>query len=312
MLVGHRDGVLAPERRLPGEHLEQDDAGRIQVGSRVDALAARLLWGEVLGRSHDRAGLGDRRRGLRDRPRDSEIHDLHLAVGGDHDVARLDVAVHDPGTVRILERRQDLCGDARGLVLRQRALGDDVFEKPAIHVFHDDEGDLRLIALRVEDGLLAGVEDAHDGGMRHLGGILCLTAKAGAEGGVAREGRFEQLDGDASTEAGVRSEPDVGHAATSDQCANLVSAGEQAHALIHAVCHDPSPVSRPRMPRRVYPVDLGQPSVVRMTPIRGSSEATDPSRSQDSGSATRASGRPRARCRTPRCKLRQSSPSCRP
>ena len=42
---------------------------------------------------------------------DAEVGDLHLAVGGDQDVARLDVAVHDAVAVRVAQRGGDLRGD---------------------------------------------------------------------------------------------------------------------------------------------------------------------------------------------------------
>ena len=162
MLVRDGNRVFAAERRLAGEHLEQHDAGRVEVAARVDAFAARLLGREILRGAHDGAGLGDGCGRLGDRARDPEVHDLDLAVAGDHDVARLDVAVHDPGAVRVLERGQDLAGDPHGLVFGQRALGDDVFEQSAVDVLHDDERDLRLVAARVDDGLFAGIENAHD------------------------------------------------------------------------------------------------------------------------------------------------------
>ena len=40
--------------------------------------------------------------------REAEVHDLDDAVGPDHDVLRLEVAVDDPGTVRRLERGRAL------------------------------------------------------------------------------------------------------------------------------------------------------------------------------------------------------------
>ena len=45
-------------------------------------------------------------------------------------------------------------------------------------------------------GLFAGVEDAHDRGVRHLRGGLRLEAEARAERGVVRERRLQELDRD--------------------------------------------------------------------------------------------------------------------
>jgi hypothetical protein len=44
-----------------------------------------------------------------------EIQHLHLAVGGQHDVRRLQIAMDDPFLVRRLDGVDDLAGDAQRL-----------------------------------------------------------------------------------------------------------------------------------------------------------------------------------------------------
>ena len=116
------DLVLRLERPPARQHLVEDHAGGVDVGAGVDRLAERLLGREVLGRAEDDAGLGQRlpaALGL-GHLGDAEVEDLDhvaLAVALDqHDVLRLEIAVHDAGRVRVVEPAEDLALD------RQRAL----------------------------------------------------------------------------------------------------------------------------------------------------------------------------------------------
>ena len=67
---------------------------------------------------------------------------------------------------------------------------------------------------------------------------LGLLTETGAERGVVRERRFEQLDRDTAAEAGVGAGVDIGHSAAPEQFADLVAAGEQTHVCRHPICHD--------------------------------------------------------------------------
>ena len=187
MLIGDRRGALSAERGPTGEQLEEDDAGRVEVGASVDGLAACLLGREILGGAEHGTGLGDRRGVVRDGARDAEVHHLDLAGLGDHDVARLDVAVHEERPVAVFQCREYLRDDAHGFGLLDRAVGDDVLEEPSVDELHHDVGDLLLIAQLVDRGLLARVEDPDDGRMRHPGGLLGLLAEHQAEPRVGRE-----------------------------------------------------------------------------------------------------------------------------
>ena len=129
------------------------------------------------------------------------------------------------------------CGDADGLGGVEGPLADDVFEEAALDVLHDDEGHLHLVPLRVAHRLFSGVEDADDGRVGHAGGGLGLLAEAGAEGGIGGERRLHQLDRDAAAEPGVGADVHVGHAAPTDQLADLVPVGEEVNALSHTFSH---------------------------------------------------------------------------
>ena len=111
--AGHRDGrgAVALPRPVPGQHLEQDDAERVDVRRRRGRLAAGLLGAEVVDRPERRAG--QRHLGLGERPGDPEVGDLDPAVAADQHVARLDVAMDDAARVGRVERPRDLgcrCG----------------------------------------------------------------------------------------------------------------------------------------------------------------------------------------------------------
>jgi hypothetical protein len=97
-------------------------------------------------------GLGHGGAALGDGPGDAEVHHLHLARGGDHDVAGLDVAVHDAGAVGDLQRAADVGGDLQRPLGQQPALLEQqVAQRPPLDVLHDDE--------RGAVGVLAGVVD---------------------------------------------------------------------------------------------------------------------------------------------------------
>ena len=93
-------GRLSPERRPPGEHLVEDGAERVDVRGGPDRsrLADHLLGGHVAGRAHPSTAQGQGRLSV-EVPRQPEIGDLGRAVGGEQDVGRLQIAVHDPALV---------------------------------------------------------------------------------------------------------------------------------------------------------------------------------------------------------------------
>jgi hypothetical protein len=79
---------------------------RARSGGQVGGRAQQVTGGEV---------------GLPGRRGDPEVEHLHLALGGQEDVARLDVAVDDPRAVGRLERVGDRRHDPGRLARRHRA-----------------------------------------------------------------------------------------------------------------------------------------------------------------------------------------------
>ncbi len=109
---------------LAGNHLQQHHAEGPDVGAPVDGLAAGLLGAHVGGgaeqctdgghRRGDRRGVGQPRRAARagrvpfERLGQAEVEQLDLAVGGEHHVGRLEIAVDDAAVVSRFEAPRDL------------------------------------------------------------------------------------------------------------------------------------------------------------------------------------------------------------
>ena len=106
VLHRHGDLVLALERDVAGEHLEEHDPERVEVGLAGDGPPERLLGRDVVRRA-EHAAVGGQAL-LVQRARDPEVGDLRRALLVDEDVLRLDVAVDDLALVGGAERAGDL------------------------------------------------------------------------------------------------------------------------------------------------------------------------------------------------------------
>ena len=70
-----------------------------------------MTWREILRGADHIPGIGHRRT-LIESSRDAEVHYLHIAGIGDHDVPRLDVAVDDAFLMRVIQGIEDSTDDA--------------------------------------------------------------------------------------------------------------------------------------------------------------------------------------------------------
>ena len=108
---------VGQEREPAREHLVAHDAQGVDVGAMIDVRVGRDLLRRHVGRGADRhaeRGLGAGGGGVAQRARDAEIGDERVSVGEQH-VVRLDVAMHDPGAVRLGERIGDFAKQPDGL-----------------------------------------------------------------------------------------------------------------------------------------------------------------------------------------------------
>ena len=97
----------------------------------------------------------------------AEVKDFHVAVRPQHDVFRLDVAVHDPTRVRSRQCARDLTRDHEGFIDRQRAALEPLPQRLAIDELADDEGSAVHIAEIVDDEDVRMVERRRGDALRH-------------------------------------------------------------------------------------------------------------------------------------------------
>ena len=120
------DGVVARKRTPSADHLEDDHAERVEIGAAVD-VAREILFGRgVAGRADqahaDSAWHAHRHvRARRHEPRDAEVQHLRAAVGAQHHVRRLQVAMNHALRVRGRQRIRQLPRHFHRLGHRQRA-----------------------------------------------------------------------------------------------------------------------------------------------------------------------------------------------
>src|SRR5947209_5986954 len=105
--------------RAPRHHLVYHDTEAEDVAARINRHASRLLWRHIVHGAHHQprrsiyslrgwpfAISGERL--LLGQFSEAEVEHLHVAVGPEHDVLRLDVTMDDPGGVRRRERARRL------------------------------------------------------------------------------------------------------------------------------------------------------------------------------------------------------------
>src|SRR5699024_2020365 len=105
--------VVVGEHRTAGEHLVQDTSEGVQVAGGGGCQPAHLFGGHVGVCAQGCAGLGEAGDVGAQDGGDPEVQDLHRAVVGHHDVAGLEVTVHDGDCVRLGQDRADLGGHRR-------------------------------------------------------------------------------------------------------------------------------------------------------------------------------------------------------
>ena len=140
------------ERRVAGQHFVEHDAQREDVRALVDRLGHADFRRQVARRADELAGAGELLREVRAGQRDTEVGDLHLAARRHHQVAGLDVPMHDALVVRggkalggLVDDLQRV-GDVELLLalqyLRQALALDELHDEERLFVLLSDEVDL--------------------------------------------------------------------------------------------------------------------------------------------------------------------------
>jgi hypothetical protein len=140
-------------------------------------------------------------------PGETEVKDLHPALGGDHDVVGFQVAVDDAVAVGVGERLGDRDRGADPFPDRHRPAADAVPQGLPLDQLHDQELDPVLLADLVDDG---------DAGV--VQGRRRLRLAAEPQDPFARPGPFRRqyLDRDVPVQLGVEGLPGQPHASLAD------------------------------------------------------------------------------------------------
>ncbi len=154
------------ERAVTGQHLIEQAAKRPDICALVDLLAERLLGRHVGHRPHH--DICPRQVSGALQPGQTEVHDLGLAFGCEHDIGRLDIPMDDSFAMRFRQSFSDLESDVKDLINPECPLGDLRLEASP---FDKGHGDIRLAVL------LPDLIDSADVGMVQGGGCLGLADK---------------------------------------------------------------------------------------------------------------------------------------
>ena len=212
----HVIGAAGERPTVPVSISIEHAAERVDVGAPVDLLALDLLGRHIRGRADDLPGARQLRvAGGGGELGQAEVDQLRrlavLGVGREQDVGRLEIAMHDAGGVRRVEAPAQPLRDGERALDRQRPALDEVGERLAAHVLHDDER--RIADDEIEEARHVRVLDGGD--------RLRLVLEALAELGVGEQLRLEQLDGHAHADGDVLGDEDLAHAARAERLESL-------------------------------------------------------------------------------------------
>ena len=229
-VVDDRQVAVAAKRALSGEHLVEHDAERPEVGATVHGLALDLLRSHVRHRSHGRSRA--RRPGAIEQLRDAEVHDLDEPVTRDHQVRRLDVAMHDARAMGLVQPPRNLQREVERFRHRERPARQPLLQRGTLVVRHGDEQPALGVRVRVVDGA--------DVRMIECRGGLRLLDEAFARLGVRGQLGWQKLQSDRALETGVFCAIHDTHAATTQACEHTVVRDDQAFHVAVTCILDPA------------------------------------------------------------------------
>ncbi len=137
----------------------------------------------------------------------TEVENLGGSARGHKDICRLDVAVDDALGMRGIERLGDVNADREQLLHLQRTIADEMLQRLAFQILHDDVG---LIAFFAD--VINGADVGMIQGRRGLG----LTPEAAERCGVASDIFRKEFQGDETMQARVFGLVNHAHPATTE------------------------------------------------------------------------------------------------
>ncbi|MEZ4431529.1 MAG: hypothetical protein R3F65_03890 [bacterium] len=221
--------------RPAGEHVVEDGAERVDVGvgSHGGAVAAGLLGGHVGGGADDAAADGGAGRdvvgergvalGAAVEAGDAPVEHEDLAEDAEHDVGRLEVAVHDAMDVGVGDGAGDAAegvdeaAEGRGVGFAGEVVVHHLVERAAADAAHGEPG--------AAVGELAAVVYGDDAGVLQAGVDAGFFEEAGAGAGVAEAVGAHDLEREGAVEVVVVDLADDAHAAEADDAEVFVAVG---------------------------------------------------------------------------------------
>ena len=218
LLERHGDRRFPVEGHGSGQHFIEHHAQRIQIALRVRVLAAGLLGRDIVYGAERRLRVRNRARRRVHQPRDAEIRHLHDALLIDEDVLGLNIPVNNVVFMGMVERRQNLQRVAHRLRRREPPFpADDVLERGAVNVLHDDIAHIAVDAHAVH---------LHDVLMRHLRGGNRLVVEPAHKFPVCLKFGAQNLQRHLAFFDFIPRAVYHGHAAGSDNAQNAIPAGD--------------------------------------------------------------------------------------
>ena len=221
VLRQHAHVRVGLEGQRTRDHLVEQDPERIDVGSRVDGLTARLLRRHVIRRPEDDAGA--RELAASHDLGSAEVDDAHLvdrrpADGGpdEEHVLGLEIAMHDVRGMRGAERVGELACDGGGLARREEPAPSHARrERLTVEQLHHEVRRAIVELAEVVDG-----DDRRMTDRRRRAGLL---EEARREHRVRREIAAQHLHREHAIELGVPHLVDGAHAALTKRRDHLVA-----------------------------------------------------------------------------------------
>lgn len=211
---GVAQGAPKPRPEPPRQHLEEHDAEREDVRTRIDRVTEADLRRQIAGSADELTGAGELRGRIALREGDAEVGDLQQTAPGQHQVRRLDVAMDDPALMGDGESLRRLHQQPGGFMRLDAAVAAQPFgERLALDELHGEEGLPRMFADEV---------DLHDVRIAELAHRAGLAQEALHHFRLMRQCFAHQLDGDMPLQGSFVALVDDAHAAATELADDLV------------------------------------------------------------------------------------------